>query len=287
MTPAGSTVEQSRRVFLTAEWRYLVMLNYSVSPGLLGPLVPAGTSLDLWGGNALMSIVGFRFLRTRVFGVPVPLHRDFDEVNVRFYVRRCMPDGEVRRGVVFIRELVPRAAVAVVARLLYNEPYRTLPMNSAAPATPIDAPGRIAYGWRTGKTSEEVSATAIGAPRLPARESEAEFVTGHYWGYTSQREGGTAEYEVRHPPWRVWDVAEPALVVQAPSVFGAEFDSVLAQPPRSALIAEGSPVTVFYPRRTQGATAATSDARGNWVKPPLTCRPSPSRSSPVAPSATA
>jgi uncharacterized protein YqjF (DUF2071 family) len=259
VTPAGSTVEQSRRVFLTAEWRYLVMLNYSVSRELLDPLVPAGTSLDLWGGNALMSVVGFRFLRTRVFGVPVPLHRDFDEVNVRFYVRRCMPDGEIRRGVVFIRELVPRAAIAVVARLLYNEPYRTLPMNSLAPASPIDAPGRIAYGWRTGKTSQEVSAAAIGTPRPPAPDSEAEFVTGHYWGYTRQRDGGTAEYEVRHAPWRVWDAAEPTLTINRPSVFGPELDSVLAQRPRSALIAEGSPVTVFYPRRTQGVGAATSD----------------------------
>jgi uncharacterized protein YqjF (DUF2071 family) len=236
------------------------MLNYSVSPELLDPLVPAGTSLDLWDGNAMVSVVGFRFLRTRVFGVPVPFHRDFDEVNVRFYVLRRMPDGEIRRGVVFVRELVPRAAIAVVARLLYNEPYRTLPMNSVAPTVPVDAPGRVTYTWQASTGQEQVSATAIGTPRIPVAGSEAEFVTGHYWGYTRQRDGGTAEYEVRHVPWRVWDVADPALAVQAPSVFGAELDSVLAQRPRSALIAEGSPVTVFYPRRTRGVTAATSDA---------------------------
>jgi uncharacterized protein len=152
--------------------------------------------------------------------------------------------------VVFIRELVARAAIAVVARLVYNEPYRTLKMSSVAPATPIDAPGRIAYEWRGGTGPQQVSATAIGPPRLPAPDSEAEFVTGHYWGYTRQRDGGTAEYEVRHAPWRVWDAAEPTLVVRAPSVFGPELDSVLAQRPRSALIAEGSPVTVFYPKRT-------------------------------------
>jgi uncharacterized protein YqjF (DUF2071 family) len=223
------------------------MLNYAVRPELLDPLVPRGTTLDLWDGNALMSVVGFRFLRTRVFGVPVPFHRNFDEVNVRFYVRRSMPDGEIRRGVVFIRELVPRAAIAVVARVAYNEPYRTRPMNSVVPAHPVDAPGRITYEWRGDTGPERISASAIGAPRFPEPNSEAEFVTGHFWGYTRQRDGGTVEYEVRHAPWRVWETAEPALVVQAPSVFGPELDSVLGQPPRSALIAEGSAITVFRP----------------------------------------
>jgi uncharacterized protein YqjF (DUF2071 family) len=248
---ASPDAPPSRRVFLTAEWRYLVILNYAVSPELLSPLVPAGTTLDPWGASALISVVGFRFLHTRVFGVPIPFHRDFDEVNVRFYVRRCTPDGEVRRGVVFVRELVPRRAIAVVARLLYNEPYRTLPMSSVAPTVAIDAPGRVRYEWHGRNGSEHVGATASGPPRLPAPDSEAEFVTGHYWGYTRQRDGGTAEYEVRHVPWRVWDAAEPTLVVYAPSVFGAELDSVLAQRPQSAVIAEGSPVTVFYPRRTR------------------------------------
>jgi uncharacterized protein YqjF (DUF2071 family) len=211
--------------------------------------VPRGTTLDLWDGSALMSVVGFRFLRTRVFGVTAPFHRDFDEVNVRFYVRRCMPDGQARRGVVFVRELVPRTAIAVVARLLYNEPYRTLPMSSVAPAIPIDAPGRVTYGWRAATGPQQVSATAIGPPRLPVPGSPAEFVTAHYWGYTRQRDGGTAEYEVRHARWRVWDVAEPHLLVQVPSVFGTELDSVVARQAQSAFIAEGSPVAVFQPRR--------------------------------------
>jgi len=223
------------------------MLNYAVNSELLRPLVPRGTTLDLWNGSALMSVVGFRFLRTRVFGVPVPFHRDFDEVNVRFYVRRSMPDGEIRRGVVFIRELVPRAAIAVVARVLYNEPYRTRSMNSVVPASPVDAPGRITYGWRAATGPERISASAIGTSRLPEANSEADFVTGHYWGYTRQRAGGTAEYEVRHAPWRVWDTAEPTLIAQAPSLFGPELDSVLGQRPRSALIADGSAISVFRP----------------------------------------
>ena len=129
--------------FLTAEWRWLAMANYPVEPALLLPRVPPGLELDLFDGLALVSLVGFRFLRTRLLGVPIPFHRDFDEVNLRFYVRRRMEDGW-RRGVVFVRELVPRRALAAVARLAYGEPYSAVRMDHA-----IDAEGRsIEYRWR-------------------------------------------------------------------------------------------------------------------------------------------
>jgi uncharacterized protein YqjF (DUF2071 family) len=99
------------RVFLTAEWRNLAMLNYEVDQSLLLPFVPSGTTLDQWEGKTYVSLVGFRFLKTRVLGLPVPFHTNFDEVNLRFYVRRRIA-GDVRRGVVFIREIVPRWAIA-------------------------------------------------------------------------------------------------------------------------------------------------------------------------------
>jgi len=142
---AGAEPVHARRPFLTAEWRYLVMLNYEVDVTALAPLVPAGTVLDLWQGRALVSVVGFRFLDTRLRGVAVPFHRNFEEVNLRFYVRREVSDGPARRGVVFVRELVPRVAIASLARWAYNEPYRAVPMRSVAPATPVDAPGRVSY----------------------------------------------------------------------------------------------------------------------------------------------
>ena len=240
------------RAFLTAEWRHLVMLSWEVAPELLRPRVPAGTTLDLWQGRALVSVVGFRFLRTRVLGVPIPGHRDFDEVNLRFYVRREMPDGEVRRGVTFVRELVPRAAIALVARLAYAEPYRAVPMRSTVPTGEITAgPGRLAYEWRPerGAPWERVAATAVGAPRVPGPDDEARFVTEHYWGYTPQRDGGTVEYRVEHPAWRVWDVAAPELVADVARLYGAGFAPALAGPPSSAFVADGSPVVVYRPRR--------------------------------------
>lgn len=257
------------RAFLTAEWRHLVMLSWEVAPAVLRPLVPAGTTLDLWQGRALVSVVGFRFLRTRVLGVPVPFHRDFDEVNLRFYVRRDLPDGSVRRGVTFVRELVPRAAIALVARLAYAEPYLAVPMRSTTPADPAtDAPGRLAYEWRLGRTEawQRVAATAVGAPRVPGADDEARFVTEHYWGYTPQRDGGTVEYQVAHPPWRVWDVAGAELVADVARLYGPAFVSALAAPPSSAFVADGSPVTVYRPRRLDAPVGDFPPARRRAIQ---------------------
>ena len=245
----------ARPPFLHAEWRDLVMLNYDVAPGVLAPLVPAGTTLDLWQGRALVSVVGFRFLRTRVLGVPIPHHRDFTEVNLRFYVRREV-GGEVRRGVVFVRELVPRLGVALVARLAYNEPYRAVPMRWSALGPPsADAPRRFVYEWRTGGVWQQVAATAVGAPAVPPPDSEATFVAEHYWGYTRQRDGSTVEYAVAHPPWRVRAAESPVLVAEVRSLYGAAFERALAAPPASAFVAEGSPVVVYRPRRLAAAAA--------------------------------
>lgn len=232
------------------------MLNYEVDPAFLASLAPAGTVLDLYEGRALASVVAFRFLRTRVLGVPVPLHRDFDEVNLRFYVRRELPGGEVRRAATFVRELVPRRAIAAVARLAYNEPYRAAPMRSAAPAGLTERPGRLAYEWRTGGRWQHAAATAVGAPALPAPGSETAFVAEHYWGYTRQRDGGTVEYQVEHPTWRTWAAEDVAFDADVRGLYGAEWEGVLAEAPGSAFVAEGSAVTVYRPRRMRRLKAS-------------------------------
>jgi uncharacterized protein YqjF (DUF2071 family) len=225
------------------------MLNYDVDPAILHALVPRHTVLDLRNGRAIASVVGFRFLRTRVLGVPIPFHRTFEEVNLRFYVRHTTPAGEVRRGVVFVRELVPRAAIALVARLAYNEPYLSVPMRSSVPRTAVEDPARVSYEWRTGSRWQTVAATASGAPSLPEADSEEAFITEHFWGYTRQRDGATVEYEVKHPRWRVWAATESSLEADVPHLYGSSFARALAAAPVSAFIAEGSEVTVYRPRR--------------------------------------
>src|SRR4029078_6426833 len=125
-----SATERKRGIFLTAEWRHLVMLNYAVEPALLAPLVPRGLELDQFAAITYVSVVGFLFLQTRGLGIPFPLQRNFEEVNLRFYVRQRAPEGW-RRGGVFLREIVPRRAIATLARLLYGEPYLAFPMTCA------------------------------------------------------------------------------------------------------------------------------------------------------------
>jgi uncharacterized protein YqjF (DUF2071 family) len=243
------------RPFLTAAWRHLAMLNYEVPGALLGPLVPAGTELDTWGGITLASMVGFRFLDTRVLGIPIPGHRDFDEVNLRFYVRRRAEDGSWRRAVVFVRELVPRRAIASVARWCYNEPYTAVPMRHELElARAVDGDvGRAAYGWYLTGRWHRLEVTTRGRPTLPDPDSEAAFVSEHYWGYTAQRDGGTKEYRVEHPPWRVWEADEAQLACDVRAVYGPGFAECLTVRPRSAFLAEGSMVAVHRGRRLDSA----------------------------------
>ena len=185
----------AQRRFLTAEWNNLLMLNYSVDSSLLlQPFVPAGTELDAFEGKTYLSLVGFEFNRTRVLGFAVPFHQNFEEVNLRFYVRRAS-----KRGVVFIRELVPKYAVAAVARLLFKENYSRVPMSHGIEA------GKVEYSWKLGSQRCLMKIEADGESFLPPEGSLSQFITEHYWGYTTQKGGGSLEYEVQHPPWRVWN----------------------------------------------------------------------------------
>ena len=234
-------------VFLTAEWRHLAMLNYQVDAGLLLPFVPAGTELDQWNGKVFVSLIGFRFLKTRVFGLPIPLHSNFDEVNLRFYVRRQERD-ELRRGVVFIREIVPRRAIAFLARTFYNEKYVALPMSHEIRSN--HGSGLVvAYRWRGPHGWSTVSATAKGEPELPGAGSLEQFITEHYWGYAAQPNGGSMEYRVTHPAWRVWQARQAEFTGEVDDLYGKELAAVLRGNPASAFLAEGSPVTVGRGRR--------------------------------------
>ena len=242
----------ARRAFLTAEWRYLVMLNYRIDPAMLLPYVPRGTELDAWNGVTYVSVVGFLFRDTRLLGIPVPFHRHFEEVNLRFYVRRDEA-GELRRGVTFIKEIVPRFAIATVARIAYNEPYVALPMghDHGAVDTTTSAPSHVEYGWGAGSHACRMRVEPSGQSSLPRPGSEEEFITEHYWGYTRQRDGGTVEYRVDHPSWRVWQVKSAQLEGDLGAVYGATLAAALRGSPTSVFLAEGSPVTVFAPRRLQ------------------------------------
>lgn len=243
MTSSSSETVTYPGKFLTAEWRYLAMLNYEIDPACLLSYVPNGTELDSWNGKTFISVVGFLFLNTKILGWSIPFHTNFEEINLRFYVRRLGPEGW-RRGVVFIKEIVPRAAIATVARWVYNENYVALPMQHEVTASLAPPSLVVDYSWRFKEKWNQLHIRTKGDLQPIVPGSEEEFITEHYWGYAAQRDGGCMEYQVEHPAWRVWQVGESVLDCDVPELYGDVFVESLQAAPNSAFLAEGSAVVV-------------------------------------------
>ena len=228
------------RIFLTAEWNNLVMLNYAVDASLLRQFVPTGTELDSLDGIVYLSLVGFEFNRTSVLGFRVPFHQAFEEVNLRFYVKRSS-----KRGVVFLQELVPKRAVAALARFAFNENYSRVPMSHRVVAQPNDEVVKAEYSWGTGLNQCKIWIETEGPSSLPAEGSVSQFITEHYWGYAAQKDGGCLEYEVQHPRWHARSARLAGCEGNLAVFYGTEFARVLAGNPASAFLADGSAVSVF------------------------------------------
>lgn len=236
--------------FLSTTWSHLAMLNYEIDPQILEPFVPGGTELDFYDGRCFVSIVGFLYSDTRIKGFSIPGYRSFAELNLRFYIRRWCSEG-CRRGVVFIKEIVPRRAVTWIARRVYDENFVTRPMRHAIKIDPLDPErtARVEYSWREAGKWHGLTLNTIGHPKIPAKGNEAEFITEHYWGYTARRDGSTSEYWVEHPQWRVQPAANSTFNCDWASVYGPQFVEAFIEEPSSAFLVEGSPVKVFPGRR--------------------------------------
>jgi uncharacterized protein YqjF (DUF2071 family) len=224
--------------FLSAEWRDLIMANYVVEPALLEPRVPTGTTLDLHEGKCFVSLVGFMFLDTRVLDFLVPFHVNFEEVNLRFYVRREF-EGEVRRGVVFVKEIVPRAAIALIARRLYGEPYERWRMSHSRDAL------HVRYSWEKGECKNSISVESGANLGVPDEGSHEEFIIEHYWGYTKRGPARTDEYKVEHPKWELFEAGNPQIDVDFGCTYGEEFSFLNDRKPYSVVLAKGSDIAVY------------------------------------------
>lgn len=236
----------AKQTFLTARWSHLAMLNYEVDPTLLLPHVPRGTELDTYQGRTMASMVGFLYHDTRVLGIGFPFHRHFPEVNLRFYVRYRGEEGW-RRGVVFVKELVPRRMVAWIARTVYGEPFYYVPMHShiIPREDDVSVPGRVEYQWKSSGRWDHLAVETSGSAKSLVPGSEAEFIAEHYWGYTAHRDGTTSEYEVEHVPWRIWQVSNSEFDCDVAALYGSQFVEPLSVSPHSALLAEGSSIIVY------------------------------------------
>jgi uncharacterized protein len=232
--------------FLNAEWRKLVIANYVVNPKILEKYLPCGTILDLWEDKCYVSLVGFMFLNTKLLGIKIPFHTNFEEVNLRFYVKR-IEKGIQKRGVVFIKEIVPKAALTFVANTIYKEHYETLTMKH----TWLENKSRIEveYLWKKAEKWNSIKVGARNKLYELATGSEAEFITEHYWGYARIDQNRTIEYEVKHPKWEAYNIDNYEINVDFAAVYGDVFGFLTHETPFSVMLAEGSEISVESKRR--------------------------------------
>jgi uncharacterized protein YqjF (DUF2071 family) len=231
--------------FLSARWENLIMANYAINPEILKPYLPHGVELDVYKNETFLSLVGFMFKRTSLFGIPIPFLGTFEEVNLRFYVKRT--DGDtIKRGVVFINETVPYKLVAWVANKLYHEHYIAIPTTNRMSRT--ERSQHIAYDWRmNGKWNRLAAHTVLEKEAMNVGSME-EFIFEHYYGYTKINERCSQEYKVNHPTWQVNKVLDYAIDCDFRSMYGHDFAFLSNQQPTSVMVAAGSPVTVNWKR---------------------------------------
>ncbi len=231
------------KAFLTAEWRNLIMVNYTVPEILLKPYLPKGIELDYFEGKCYVSFVAFHFLNTKVKGIGFPFHRNFEEINLRFYVK-YKENGLYKRGVVFISELVPKRMITLIAKLIYQEKYEYTPIESSVTITDKR---HLHFSWGRKNTFNLKIETDL-YPTLIIDGSKEEFIFEHYWGYTKLTDGRTGEYRVAHPRWNIFPVSDFTSSVDFGKMYGERFSFLTLLKADSVFVAEGSDVNVYERR---------------------------------------
>ena len=221
------------------------MVNYAVDPSVILPLIPGGTELDTFNGECLISLIGFMFENTRLYNYRIPFHVNFEEVNLRFYVKRR--EGDVcRRGVVFIKEFVPRRAICFVANTFFNERYSAKAMSHFYNEN--NGMINLGYHWKHSKKWNRIEAMADSTPSPMLPGSAEEFIAEHYRGYSKYNHTTTVEYTVEHPAWEIFKVHTAVVDCDFASVYGNKFSMLQQQEPASVLVAKGSPVRILNKR---------------------------------------
>lgn len=231
--------------FLTAHWENLIMANYIIDPDVLLPYLPKGTELDFYENKTYVSLVGFMFKKTKIFGIPIPVFGSFEEVNLRFYVIRKENDA-LKRGVVFINETVPNKFVAWVANHLYKEHYTAIPTKHKWILERNKK--HIEYHWKVNQKWNSLSVEASMVKKPMAKNSIEEFIFEHYYGYTRINSSITEEYKIDHPSWEINEILDYNINCDFKEVYGKDFEFLKYQAPASVMIAEGSQIAVKWKR---------------------------------------
>lgn len=234
-------------IFLSADWENLVMANYAISPDLLMPYLPSGVELDYHNDTTYVSLVGFMFKKTSIFHIPIPLLGTFEEINLRFYVKR-KEGNTIKRGVVFINETVPYKMVAWLANKLYKEHYMAIPTKNKISGGEHDK--FVRYEWKTNGKWNYLEVNAEAKKREMQTGSLEEFIFEHYYGYTKLDECRSQEYRVNHPRWQTNEVYNYSILCDFKSMYGDRFSFLDKVEPDNVILAEGSKVSVNWKRTT-------------------------------------
>lgn len=234
------------KTFLTARWENLVMANYEVPAEVLQPYLPNGIELDFFEGKAFVSLVGFMFKNTKLFKIPIPYFGTFEEVNLRFYVKR-IHNNEIKRGVVFINETVPYKPVAWLANKLYQENYVAIPTKSKIEM--FAETKELNYSWKIKNRWNQIQVKAYIEAKPMMRNSIEEFIFEHYYGYTKYN-SQSQEYKVNHPSWQTNPIFDYTIDCDFSLMYGKEFEFLNTSTPHSVLLAEGSAVSIDWKRKT-------------------------------------
>ncbi len=233
------------KTFLTARWHDLIMANYEVPNQVLTPFLPRGVVLDQYYNTTLVSLVGFMFKDSKIFGVPIPFMGTFEEINLRFYVKRVDETG-TKRGVVFIGETVPFKPVAWLANTLYKEHYSCVPTRHQISVK--DGERLIQYDWKKNGKWNGISVKAKEETANLKEGSIEEFIFEHYYGYTRSSAEVSQEYRVNHRAWRTHEIAECCISCDFGAMYGKEFAFLNEMKAHSVIMAEGSDVSIDWKR---------------------------------------
>ena len=229
--------------FLTAEWNNLIMANYVIDPKILEPYLPPKTELDFFNGVCYVSVIGFMFEKTKILGISFPFHVNFEEVNLRFYVR--VKDGNGwKRGAVFIKEIVPKFAITLIANTLYREKYVTLPMRHFHNESENEI--NLGYHWKFKGVWNKLEATTEKESTPLIEGSKEQFIAEHYWGYAKYSDKTTFEYGVEHPSWQIHKVKSYKIECDFEKLYGEQFAFLNENPADSVFMAKGSAVSILH-----------------------------------------